>query len=67
MVVNGRAVGIEAAALTAKVLPTEVPPPGCGLRIVTWFDPMVVTSEAGIAAVNVVLFTKVVVRATPFH
>src|SRR5580693_96508 len=45
----------------------EVPPPGPGLLTVTLAVVAVAMSVAGIAAVNRVPLTKVVVRALPFH
>ena len=45
----------------------EVPPPGAGLKTVTLAIFTVDRSLAGISTVSVVLLTKVVVRADPFH
>src|SRR6267378_5192913 len=45
----------------------EVPPPGAGLKTVTWAVPVAAMSEAGMDAVTCVAETNVVVRADPFH
>jgi hypothetical protein len=45
----------------------EVPPPGAALNTVTWAVPAVAMSDAGIATVNRVAETYVVVRLAPFH
>ena len=45
----------------------EVPPPGAALKTVTLAIFTVDRSLAGISAVSVVLLTRVVVRADPFH
>ena len=45
----------------------EVPPPGAGLNTVTRAVPDEAISAAGIAAVNWVALTNVVVRLLPFH
>jgi hypothetical protein len=50
-----------------KVWALEVPPPGAGVNTVTWTVPATAISEAGIAALNRVEETKVVVRFAPFH
>lgn len=50
-----------------KVCALDVPPPGAGVNTVTLAVPAVAMSEAGIAAVNCVALTNVVVRALPFH
>ena len=51
----------------AKAKTLEVPPPGAGLNTATWAVPPDAMSLAGIAAVNRVALTKLVVRAVPFH
>ena len=51
--------------LTASVRVVEVPPPGEGLKTVMARLPAVATSEDGMAAVNFVALTNVVVRAEP--
>jgi hypothetical protein len=51
----------------AKVKTLEVPPPGAGLNTATWAVPPDAMSLAGIAAVNRVALTKLVVRAVPIH
>jgi hypothetical protein len=53
--------------LIVNVCAPDVPPPGVGLKTVTFTVPPVATSLAGIAAVNCVLLTKVVVRSAPFQ
>jgi hypothetical protein len=50
-----------------KVNGPEVPPPGAGVETVTIAVPAVAMSEVLIAASKLVLETKVVVRALPFH
>ena len=45
----------------------EVPPPGAGLKTVTWAAPSAAISLAGTAAVTRVLETNVVVRSDPFQ
>lgn len=60
-------VSVGKGLLMVKVAAVEVPPPGVGLLTVTLAVPAVAMSEAGIAAVNCVALTKVVVRALPFH
>src|SRR4030095_3434681 len=59
--------GGEVSALIVKVRALEVPPPGAGLNTVTGAVPAAAMSVAGMAAVTCVAFTKVVVRAAPFH
>ena len=59
--------GTGLAALIVKVRALEVPPPGAGLNTVTEAVPAAAMSVAGMAAVTCVAFTKVVVRAEPFH
>ena len=53
--------------LIVKVAAEEVPPPGAGVETVTLAVPAVAMSAGVIAAVRLVLETKVVVRALPFH
>jgi hypothetical protein len=53
--------------LIVKVFAFEVPPPGAGVNTMTWTVPATAISEAGIAALNRVEETKVVVRFAPFH
>jgi hypothetical protein len=50
-----------------KVCALDVPPPGVGLKTVTDAVPAVAMSEAGMAAVNCIAETNVVVRLDPFH
>ncbi len=50
-----------------KVAVLDVPPPGAGLKTVTFAVPAVATSLAGIAAVSTVLETNPVVRSLPFQ
>jgi hypothetical protein len=56
-----------AGALIAKLRAVDVPPPGAGVMTVTVAVPTLAMSVAEIAACKVVLETKVVVRAEPFH
>jgi hypothetical protein len=58
---------VGAGLLTVKVNEPEVPPPGTGLDTLTMFVPPVARSAEVMAACNVVLETKVVVRAPAFH
>src|SRR5688572_25441666 len=51
--------------LTVRVWPCARPPPGVGLKTVAVYVPAAVISEARIAAVTCVEFTKVVVRSLP--
>src|SRR6267143_5645078 len=60
-------VSVGAGLLIVKVCAAEVPPPGAGVTTVTEAVPVAAMSAAGIAAVSWVAFTKVVVRAAPFH
>jgi len=55
------------ALLTLNAELPEVPPPGAGVDTVTWAVPGVATSVAGMAALNCVAPTNVVVRADPFQ
>lgn len=50
-----------------KVRKRETPPPGAGLNTVTSTVPPAATSLAGIAALNWVVLTTVVVRFEPFQ
>lgn len=54
-------------SVMVKLSEFDVPPPGAGFTTVTAAVPEAAMSPAGIAAVNCVEFTKVVVRAVPFH
>jgi hypothetical protein len=58
-------VGVGLVAVMVNVKGSEVPPPGEGLVAVTAAVPAVAMAAAGIAAVNCVALTNVVVRATP--
>ena len=60
-------VGTGLLAWMVKVAVLDVPPPGAGLKTVTFAVPAVATSLAGIVAVSTVLETKVVVRGLPFQ
>lgn len=62
-----RLVSAGAGLLIVNVAAAVVPPPGAGLVTVTLAVPAVAISVAGIAAVNCVALTKVVVRKPPFH
>jgi transcription initiation factor TFIIIB Brf1 subunit/transcription initiation factor TFIIB len=53
--------------LIVNVSGLEVPPPGAGVVTVTMAVPTVAMSAAVMAACKLVLETKVVVRALPFH
>jgi hypothetical protein len=53
--------------LIVRVNALEVPPPGAGVNTVTGTVPATAMSEAGIAAVNLVAETNVVVRSSPFQ
>jgi len=50
-----------------KVAMLDVPPPGAGLKTVTFAVPAVATSLAGMVAVSTVLETNPVVRSLPFQ
>jgi hypothetical protein len=54
-----------AEAVTVSVSAVDVPPPGAGVETVIDSVPAAAMSDAGIAAVNWVEFTKVVVRLAP--
>jgi hypothetical protein len=56
---------VGSGLFTVKTCEFEVPPPGAGLVTVMLNVPAVVRSLAGIAAVTLILLTKVVVRAEP--
>ena len=58
---------VPVAELIVNVREVEVPPPGVGLKTVTAAVPAFAISAADTAAVSRVPFTKVVVRAVPFH
>src|SRR5262249_20248105 len=58
-------VSIGGGTVTVKMRGVEVPPPGAGLKTVIESAPAAAMSDAGIAAVNWVEFTKVVVRPAP--
>src|SRR5450432_67557 len=60
-------VAVGTGLLMMKFFECEVPPPGAGFITVTSTVPALAMSEAVIAAVSVVLLTKVVGRAEPFH
>jgi len=49
--------GGEEAKLMVKVRALEVPPPGVGLKTVTWAEPAVAISDIRIAAVSWVVET----------
>jgi hypothetical protein len=53
--------------LIVRVNALEVPPPGAGVNTVTGIVPANAMSEAGIAALNRVAETNVVVRSSPFQ
>ena len=53
--------------LNVRVLALEMPPTGTGVDTVIWALPADAMSVAGIAAVNFVAETKVVVRPNPPH
>ena len=55
------------AAATVKVCAGDVPPPGAGVKTVTWAVPGAAVSAARSVAVNRVALTKVVVRSVPFQ
>ena len=50
-----------------KVRAADVPPPGAGENTVTCALPAVAMSAAGMAALNCVALTTVVVRSVPFQ
>jgi hypothetical protein len=58
---------VGAGLVMVKVAVLDVPPPGAGLKTVTFAVPAVATSLAGMAASNRVLETKVVGRSLPFQ
>jgi hypothetical protein len=57
--------GTGFVAVTLKVFPLDVPPPGVGFRTVTEKFPVAETSLAKICACSCVLLTYVVVRLLP--
>jgi hypothetical protein len=63
---GGEMLEIDGTGLfTVNVADDEVPPPGAGVKTVIDNRAPVARSDAGIAAVSWVLFTKVVVRFEP--
>ena len=54
-------------AVIANETEEDVPPPGAGVTTVTAAVPVLLRSDARIAAVNCVALTKVVTRLAPFH
>src|SRR5262249_8835045 len=58
-------VSIGGGTVTVKMRGVEVPPPGAGLKTVIESAPAAAMSDAGIAAVNWVEFTKGGVRPAP--
>ena len=62
-----RVVIVGAGLLIERVTVLDVPPPGAGLKTVTFVDPAVAMSAAGMLAVSRVSLTYVVVRALPFQ
>jgi hypothetical protein len=58
---------VGGGTLIVNVSALEAPPPGAGVETVTIAVPTVAISGAVIAACKLVLETKVVVRALPFH
>ncbi len=58
---------VGTALLMVKGSALEVPPPGAGLKTVTCAVPAAAISLAGIAAVNWLLLTNVVLRSEPFQ
>lgn len=64
--VDGEMFEIEGTGfLTVNVTAGEVPPPGAAVKTVIDNEAPTATSDAGIAAVNCVLLTKLVVRLAP--
>ena len=66
-VVGLRLVVAGTGLLIVRVWALEVPPPGAGVNTVTEAVPATAMSAAGIAAVNRVEETNVVVRSAPFQ
>jgi hypothetical protein len=58
---------VGAGLVMVNVTAPDSPPPGAGLKTVTFAVPAVATSPAGIVAVSWVLETKVVGRGLPFQ
>ena len=58
---------VGAGLLIEKVAVLDVPPPGAGLKTVTFAVPAVAMSVAGMLAVSRVSLTYVVVRSLPFQ
>ena len=58
---------VGAGLLMVNVTAPDSPPPGAGLKTVTFAVPAVATSLAGMAAVSWVLETNPVVRSLPFQ
>ena len=63
----GEIVTTGIGAFIVKLTPPDVPPPGGGVETVTVAVLAVPMSTVLMAACNVVLETKVVVRLLPFH
>jgi hypothetical protein len=59
--------GTGLGAVIVKAILPQVPPPGAGLKTVTWAVPAAAISAAVMAACNCVALTNVVVRFAPFH
>ena len=53
--------------VVVKVCPSEVPPPGAGLKTVTWAAPTAAIRLAGTCAVSCVAEINVVMRFVPFQ
>ena len=62
-----KAATVGVGLLTAKSNAPEMPPPGAGVETVTIAVPAAAMSAAVTAACKLVLETKVVARADPFH
>ncbi len=60
-------VSVGTGLVTVNVCGAVTPPPGPGLKTVTWGVPPTEMSLAGIVAVNCPLFTNTVVRLLPFQ
>jgi hypothetical protein len=58
---------VSAAAVTVNVCLVEGPPPGVGVKTVTWWEPAVAMAEAAIVAVSVPAFGMFVFKAVPSH
>jgi hypothetical protein len=59
--------GLDVNWVIVNEVEGEVPPPGVGFETVTLGVPGVTKSETGMAAVSLVLLTKVVALLAPFH